>query len=508
MNIDRNSTIADVYADPLGRDIIEKLLLQTGISAFWIRNPLVFRLRLKYFGWFFGKDFVDSLVELMNNSPDAPPVLDGPTPVTWWKRAVFYQVYPRSFADSNDDGIGDLPGILEKLPYLEDLGIDCVWLSPIFASPNKDMGYDISDYRSIMTEMGTVDDLRRLIAACHERGMRIILDLVANHTSDEHPWFQDALANPEGEHGDYYFLRDGDAETLPNNWTSFFSGPAWRRIGDKWVLHLFTPEQLDLNWQNPAVRREVADIVKFWLAEGIDGFRLDVINYISKREGLPNGNAIVGKLLGFTGIEHYFHGPHLHEYLAELRREGFTRSGVEPGQEAVGADASPVMIGETPGAGVEVGRLLTSPQRGEMDLIFSFDHLETSGHVRWDRSENWGFTKGTPWIKAYDDSVGYSVAAQEHNPDSVLRYYRDLIQLRHSHPALSMGSIRFIDQKVKNYFAWFREQDGERWFIEVNLSGRPLRRRNRELPLTIVAGTTKERSAVMEPYEALVCKMS
>lgn len=349
MNIDRNSTIADVYADPLGRDIIEKLLLQTGISAFWIRNPLVFRLRLKYFGWFFGKDFVDSLVELMNNSPDAPPVLDGPTPVTWWKRAVFYQVYPRSFADSNDDGIGDLPGILEKLPYLEDLGIDCVWLSPIFASPNKDMGYDISDYRSIMTEMGTVDDLRRLIAACHERGMRIILDLVANHTSDEHPWFQDALANPEGEHGDYYFLRDGDAETLPNNWTSFFSGPAWRRIGDKWVLHLFTPEQLDLNWQNPAVRREVADIVKFWLAEGIDGFRLDVINYISKREGLPNGNAIVGKLLGFTGIEHYFHGPHLHEYLAELRREGFTRSGVEPGQEAVGADASPVMIGETPG---------------------------------------------------------------------------------------------------------------------------------------------------------------
>lgn len=631
MNIDRNSTIADVYADPLGRDIIEKLLLQTGISAFWIRNPLVFRLRLKYFGWFFGKDFVDSLVELMNNSPDAPPVLDGPTPVTWWKRAVFYQVYPRSFADSNDDGIGDLPGILEKLPYLEDLGIDCVWLSPIFASPNKDMGYDISDYRSIMTEMGTVDDLRRLIAACHERGMRIILDLVANHTSDEHPWFQDALANPEGEHGDYYFLRDGDAETLPNNWTSFFSGPAWRRIGDKWVLHLFTPEQLDLNWQNPAVRREVADIVKFWLAEGIDGFRLDVINYISKREGLPNGNAIVGKLLGFTGIEHYFHGPHLHEYLAELRREGFTRSGVEPGQEAVGADASPVMIGETPGAGVEVGRLLTSPQRGEMDLIFSFDHLETSGHVRWDdyaydlnflkryyidyqsrlssddwmslffenhdnprmiskvnpdprfrtqlgktlatilltmrgtpfifqgqeigainqafpdetalrdveslnilkaegpgawkkvlagsrdharvpmrwdQSENWGFTKGTPWIKAYDDSVGYSVAAQEHNPDSVLRYYRDLIQLRHSHPALSMGSIRFIDQKVKNYFAWFREQDGERWFIEVNLSGRPLRRRNRELPLTIVAGTTKERSAVMEPYEALVCKMS
>ena len=634
MKPDRNATVAEVYAHPLGRDIIDKMLLQTGRNAAWVRNPLVSRLRLrqldKFLGRMFGPGFVDTLVDLLADCPESPPRLDGPIAATWWKRAVFYQIYPRSFADSNGDGIGDLPGILAKLPYLDDLGIDCLWLSPIFTSPNKDMGYDIADYRSVMAEMGTIDDLRRLIAACHERGMRIILDLVANHTSDEHPWFKDALADPEGAHGDYYFLRDGDPETPPNNWTSFFSGPAWRRIGEKWALHLFAPEQPDLNWDNPAVRREVADIVRFWLAEGVDGFRLDVINYISKRDGLPDGNATVGQVMGFTGVEHYFHGPRLHDHLAQLRREAFTRMGVEPGHEAPGSDARPIMIGETPGAGIEVARLLTSSQRDELDLIFSFDHLETPGHVRWDeyaydlnflkhyyidyqsrlgsddwmslffenhdnprmiskvnpdprfrdqlgkalatilltmrgtpfifqgqeigavnqdfpdesalrdveslsllasegpgawgkimagsrdharvpmrwdRDEHWGFTRGTPWIKAFDDSVGYSVAAQEHNPDSVLRYYRRLIWLRRSNPTLSLGSIRFIDADVKDYFAWFREHNGERWFIEVNLSGHPLRRRHRERNLEIVAGTAKDRSGPMEPYEALVCQV-
>ena len=212
MKLDRNATVAEVYAHPLGRDIIDKMLLQTGRSTAWVRNPLVSRLRLrqldKILGRMFGPGFVDTLVDLLADCPESPPRLDGPIAATWWKRAVFYQIYPRSFADSNGDGIGDLPGILARLPYLDDLGIDCLWLSPIFTSPNKDMGYDIADYRSVMAEMGTIDDLRRLIAACHERGMRIILDLVVNHTSDEHPWFRDALADPEGARGDYYFLRD------------------------------------------------------------------------------------------------------------------------------------------------------------------------------------------------------------------------------------------------------------------------------------------------------------
>ena len=630
MKLDKTATIGDVYSHPLGRDIIDKALLQSGRSRLWVINPLTRHIKLSLVDWllgrWLGRDFIPNLLQLLADCPDAPPRLNGPVADTWWKRAVFYQVYPRSFADSNSDGIGDLPGILSKLPYLVDLGIDCLWLTPIFTSPNKDMGYDVADYRAVMTEMGTIDDLRRLIAACHENGMRIILDLVANHTSDDHPWFQSALADPEGQYGDYYFLRDEQA----NNWTSFFSGSAWVENGKKWALHLFTPDQIDLNWDNPAVRREMADIVQFWLAEGIDGFRLDVINYISKREGLPDGNAVVGKMMGFVGIEHYFHGPHLHDHLTELRRDGFTRHGLPEGQEALGADASPVMIGETPGAGVETGRILTSPQRKELDLAFSFDHLESPGHVRWDDylydlnflkryyidyqsrlgSDDWmslffenhdnprmiskvnpdpqfrpqlgkalatilltmrgtpfifqgqeigavnqnfpgpealrdveslnllaqdgmkawpkvmagsrdharvpmrwtsepgvGFTDGEPWLRGYEQSVGYSVADQENDPGSVLRHYRRLLWLRRTNLALSLGSIHFIDEKVRNYFAWFREHDGQRWFVEVNLSCRPLRRRHRDLNLEVVAGTAKDRSADMEPYEALVCQV-
>ncbi len=626
MTLDRTATLGQVYAHPLGRDIIDKLMMQLGRSPRWVTNPVVSKIKLSHLDRILGKGFAETLVELLATCPEAPPRRPGPITATWWKQAVFYQIYPRSFADSNGDGIGDLRGILGKLDYLDELGVDCLWLSPIFASPNKDMGYDISDYRAVMAQMGTMADLQELIEACHSRGMRIILDLVVNHTSDEHPWFQAALADPDSEYRDYYFLRDGD---IPNNWTSFFSGPAWRQIGQTWSLHLFTPEQPDLNWANPRVRDEVADIVRFWLEQGIDGFRLDVINYISKREGLPAGNPLVGKLMGFTGVEHYFHGPHLHDYLTELRQQAFIRHELPAGHEAPGADARPVMIGETPGAGIEVGRLMTNTQRDEMDLIFSFDHLETPGHIRWDDyaydlnflkryyidyqsrlgADDWmslfyenhdnprmiskvnpdprfrtqvgkalatiqlmmrgtpfifqgqeigainqafpdisalrdveslnlyaqegasswprilagtrdharvpmrwtpgpggGFSKGTPWLVGYEHSVGYSVAEQEHNPDSILRYYRHLIALRREHPTLRLGNIRFVDANVRNYFAWFREHEDERWFIEVNLSGQPLRR-PRKIAIHVAAGTTSTKGAVMAPYEAIVGKL-
>ncbi|RRD48599.1 alpha-glucosidase [Arachnia propionica] len=630
VKLDRTATVAEVYAHPLGRDIIDKVLLQAGRSRAWATNPLVSRLRLSSLEplveRFLGSNFMETLLDLLATCPEPLPRSDGPIRATWWKQAVFYQIYPRSFADSDGDGIGDLRGIIEHLPHLERLGVDCLWLSPIFASPNKDMGYDISDYRQIMTEMGTMADLDELVASCHRRDMRIILDLVVNHTSDEHPWFRDALAG--GDHRDFYFLRNG--EEPPNNWTSFFSGPAWRRIDDTWVLHLFTPEQPDLNWENPAVRREVADIVRFWLDRGIDGFRLDVINYISKRDGLPDGNPVVGQLMGFTGVEHYFHGPRLHDHLAELRREGFTRRDVAPGTETPGGDALPVMIGEGPGVGVETGRLLTNAGRGELDLVFSFDHLESPGHVRWDDyaydlnflkqywidyqsrlgSEDWqtlffenhdnprmiskvnpdprfrtalgkalatmlltmrgtpfifqgqeigavnqdfpdpsalrdveslnllategptawpkvmagsrdharvpmrwsrrpglGFTDGVPWLAGFEDSVGHTVEEQERDPGSVLRFHQDLIRLRRREPTLRLGAIRFIDHKVRDYFAWFREHDGDRWFIEVNLSPRELKRRHRDRPLEVVVGTAPDRTQPMRPYEALVCRV-
>lgn len=386
--MDRGSSIGDVYAHPLGRDIIDKILLQLGYSRRWVDNPVVRRVKLRLVETLahrlLGPGFMDTLLELLNDVPDAPAVTSGPIAPCWWKQAVFYQVYPRSFADSNGDGVGDVRGIINHLGHLEDLGVDCLWLSPIFASPNEDNGYDISDYRAVMEEMGTLDDVDELIGACHERGMRIILDLVVNHTSDQHAWFRAAAQDPDSTYGDYYFMREGSPDTPPNNWDSYFSGPAWRWLDDaqRWVLHLFADGQPDLNWDNPAVRREVADIVHWWLERGIDGFRLDVINFISKRPGLPQGNEFIGSVMEFTGVEHYFHGPNLHRYLSELRRNGFTRP--EESDEGPGCDPVAVMIGETPGIGVEAGRLLTAADRDELDLVFGFDHLENPGKIRWD----------------------------------------------------------------------------------------------------------------------------
>lgn len=386
-------TVGEVYANPAGRDALDKILMQLGWPAFLINNPISAQIPLaaidKLSEKFLGGEFTSTLKSLMDANADPLPT-SAPVP-TWWHSAVFYQVYPRSFQDSDGDGFGDIAGITSRLDYLKDLGVDCLWLSPIFESPGDDNGYDISNYRAVDPGMGTMSDLEELIAGVHERGMRIILDLVVNHTSDQHPWFQAALADPDGEAGQWYFLRDDTSagepgSEPPNNWTSFFSGSAWKWFPEiqKWALHLFAPTQMDLNWDHAPVRREVADTVQWWLAKGIDGFRLDVINYISKQKGLPAGNKLIGELMTFTGVEKYYVGPHLHEYLAELRSQGFTRTDQSAGTEHPGADAHPVMIGETPGIGVEVGRMLTHPKRGEMDLIFNFDHLETPGHIRWD----------------------------------------------------------------------------------------------------------------------------
>ncbi|MBK7820766.1 MAG: alpha-glucosidase [Tessaracoccus sp.] len=411
--------VRDLYATPAGRDIVDKVLLQAGLprtlprALGGLRLSTVDRAATR----FLGPGIVDSLIELTNAEPDLPPTAE-PVSTPWWRDAVFYQVYPRSFADSNGDGIGDLRGVVERLDYLADLGVDCVWLSPIFASPNQDMGYDISDYRDVMAEMGTLADLDDLVAGCHERGMRLILDLVVNHTSDQHEWFRRAVADPDGPYGRYYFFEKGTPDRPPNNWLSFFSGSAWRWLpeAERWVLHLFAEGQVDLRWDNPDVRREVADIVQFWLARGVDGFRLDVINYISKPEGLPDGHPFVGDLLEFTGVEQYFYGPHLVEYLQGLRRDGFTRA--EPPASTVrrrlpdgslGEQLTPdevgLMVGETPGIGVQLGRMLSGVGRDALDLTFNFDVLDTLGKTRWDRyAYDPEYLKG--FYRRYLDSIG------------------------------------------------------------------------------------------------------
>ncbi len=374
----KESTLKEVLKSPIGHDVIAKLLMQAGKSMAFVGNPIVGSVKLKSLpllsNGMVDDAFVDLLLDLFNSVPDTPQPYDGQVQRAWWKEAVVYQIYPRSFQDSDGDGIGDLGGITARLDYLKALGVDVLWLSPIYDSPNDDNGYDIRDYRAIMREFGTMEDFERLLAGVHERGMRLIMDLVINHTSDEHAWFQEALKSADSPYRDYYLFKPAtDAQTPPNNWTSFFGGGAWNRYpeADAWALHLFSKKQMDLNWDNPATRQSLYEMIDWWLQKGIDGFRLDVINYISKAKGLPDGSAFVGKLMGFTGVEHYFYGPNLHRYLQEMRKSTFARYDV-------------MTVGEAPGVGLEMAKLLTDHRRGELDMIFSFDHLENPGKSRFD----------------------------------------------------------------------------------------------------------------------------
>lgn len=210
------------------------------------------------------------MLDLLNSEKDIPAPDDGNITHKWWKEAVFYQIYPRSFKDSNGDGIGDLNGIYEKLDYLKDLGVDAIWCSPVYDSPNDDNGYDIRDYRAIMQEFGTMEDFDRLLEGIHARGMKLIMDLVINHSSDEHEWFQSALNDPDSKYKDYYIWRKGEADTPPNNWDSIFSGPAWNYYPEKgeWAMHLFSAKQMDFNWDNPEFRRDIESMVNWWLERG------------------------------------------------------------------------------------------------------------------------------------------------------------------------------------------------------------------------------------------------
>ena len=303
----------------------------------------------------------------------------------WWRSAVVYQVYPRSFADSDGDGIGDLNGITAHLDHLAGLGIDVIWLSPVYPSPQDDNGYDISDYRDIEPTFGTLSDFDRLLTGVHERGMKLVMDLVVNHTSDEHPWFVESRSSEDNPKRDWYWWRPprdggvaGRSGAEPTNWESFFSGPAWEyddQTGE-YYLHLFTRKQPDLNWENPQVRRAVYDVMTWWLDRGVDGFRMDVINLISKdlRAGaLPDGIARDGRALG-DGAPHYTDGPRVHEFMAEMHREVFAPRG-----------STYLRVAETPGVTTDHAVLYTDPKRGEVDMVFQFEHVNIDhGVTKWD----------------------------------------------------------------------------------------------------------------------------
>ncbi|QUX24683.1 MULTISPECIES: glycoside hydrolase family 13 protein [Nocardiopsis] len=282
----------------------------------------------------------------------------------WWKSAVVYQIYPSSFQDADGDGLGDLPGVIDRLDYLHTLGVDVVWLSPVYPSPLADNGYDISDYLGIHPRFGTLADWDRLRDGLHERGMRLVMDLVVNHTSDEHPWFADSRASRDSPYRDFYFWRPGRGDGPPNNWGSVFSGPAWTRddATGEYFLHLFTRNQPDLNWENPKVREQVHDIARWWLDRGADGFRMDVVNFVSKAPGLPDGPVPPGSGYGLFA-EYSINGPRLHEFLGELRDAAFA-----------GRDV--LTVGEMPGVSVEQARAHTDPVDGEVSMVFQFEHVD------------------------------------------------------------------------------------------------------------------------------------
>lgn len=302
--------------------------------------------------------------------------------IPWWRDAVGYQVYPRSFADGNGDGIGDLVGLRSRLDHLQDLGIAVLWLSPVHPSPQDDNGYDISDYCDIDPVFGTLADFDALLHDVHERGMRLIMDLVVNHTSDAHPWFERSRSGRQDAYRDWYWWRPARAGRTPgapgaepNNWASLFSGSAWEHdpASDEYYLHLFSRRQPDLNWENPTVRAAVHDVMRWWLDRGVDGFRMDVINLVSKDPALPDGRVAVGASYG-DGFPHVVGGPRLHEYLQEMHREVFA-----------GRDRCLLTVGEMPGVTVEQARRHTDPARRELDMVFQFEHVQVDqGDSKWD----------------------------------------------------------------------------------------------------------------------------
>ncbi|MBC6974228.1 alpha-glucosidase [Bacillus sp. Xin] len=336
----------------------------------------------------------------------------------WWKESVVYQIYPRSFMDSNRDGIGDLRGIIAKLDYLQNLGIDVIWLSPVYESPNDDNGYDISDYRKIMDDFGTMEDWDELLSEMHKRNMKLMMDLVVNHTSDEHNWFIESRKSKDNPYRDYYIWRPGKDGKEPNNWGAAFSGSVWQydETTGEYYLHLFSKKQPDLNWDNERVRKEVYEMMGFWLEKGIDGFRMDVINFISKEEGLP---AVKTEEDGYvSGHQHFMNGPNIHTYLHEMNQEVLSKYDI-------------MTVGETPGVTTEEAKLYTAEERHELQMVFQFEHmdLDSGKGGKWDVKPCSLLTLKqnlTKWQKALEQTGWNSLYWNNHDqPRVVSRFGND-----------------------------------------------------------------------------------
>ena len=630
MLVNKNTPISEIIKTPAGHDIIMKALYSAGLNGEFLRKGPLSKLTLnkiiKLSGGKISDDFINSLLGILNSEQDIPLEDDAPIERKWWKEAVFYQIYPRSFKDSDGDGIGDLRGIIEKLDYLKELGINAIWCSPIYDSPNDDNGYDIRNYEKIMDEFGTMEDFDELLEEIHKRDMKLIMDLVINHSSDEHEWFRSSVSDPESPYKNYYIWRDGDENTPPNNWESLFSGKAWNYYPERkqWALHLFSSKQMDFNWENENLRQDLYKMINRWLEKGVDGFRLDVISFISKADGLPDGNDIIGSMMGFKGVEHYFYGPRLHKYLHEMAESTFNKY-----------DA--FTVGECQGTGIEMSKLMTGDYRKELNVVFAFDHIENPGKKRfseyrydlrpmaeemvkwqlnygnhcwptvffenhdttrmtskvcpdgmyrdelskllavmqmtlkgvpfvyqgqeigmtnskfesiddfrdveslnyyrqetekgtdkndvyrivkagsrdngrtpmcWTAEKNAGFTEGTPWIEVIPGYRRINVATEEKDKDSVLNFYRSMIELRHSDDTLVYGDFKLAKEKWKNVLAYYRIGEKSTYYIEINLTARVQKK-----PVTtngfnkLITNVRICDSDTLAPFEANVYKL-
>jgi glucan 1,6-alpha-glucosidase len=539
--------------------------------------------------------------------------------VKWWQTAVVYQVYPRSFQDSDGDGVGDLRGIIHRLDYLEKLGITTIWLSPVYKSPNDDNGYDISDYQDIMTEFGTMDDMDELIKQADQRNIKIIMDLVVNHTSDEHKWFIESRKGKDNPYRDYYIWRDPVNGEAPNSLKSTFSGSAWEYDEEtgQYYLHLFSKKQPDLNWENEKVRQEVWDMMNFWLEKGVGGFRMDVIDLVGK---IPDKE--------ITG-----NGPKLHDYLQEMNQETFGKYDV-------------LTVGETWGATPEIAKLYSDPNRNELSMVFQFEHIgldqqtgkEKWDHkpleinelkqvlskwqtalgnegwnslfwnnhdlprivsrwgndstfrvesakmfaillhlmkgtpyiyqgeeigmtnypvndisevediesvnmyherlangykkediiasinfkgrdnartpIQWDRTENAGFTTGTPWLHVNPNYQEINVEANLEDPNSIFYCYHKLIQLRKDHPIIVWGDYELVKDTPEQVFMYLRHFEGETWAIVANFGEQTNTLQLEHLGQSSdVVISNYERTSVnfhhieLKPYEAFAVKL-
>ena len=481
-----------------------------------------------------------------------------------FKDKVVYQIYPKSFMDSNGDGFGDLKGVTAKLDYLADLGVDYLWLTPFFPSPQRDNGYDVADYRAVDPRYGTMEDLEELIREADRRGIGLMLDMVFNHTSTEHEWFKKALAGDK-KYQDYYIFKNGTPDNLPTNWVSKFGGPAWQYVPQlgKWYLHLFDVTQADLNWENPAVREEMADILRFWKAKGIKGFRFDVVNLISKPEVYEDDFAGDGRRF-------YTDGRNVHKYLKELVAAGgidgmitvgemssttlencigYTAEGNHDQPRAVsrfGSDTTywkesaemlAVAIHFMRGTpyiyqGEELGmtnphftkieqyrdveslnyyRILREQGKTEaetLDIIAQRSRDDSRTPMQWDASENAGFTTGTPWIGIADNYKAINAAAQMDAPDSIRSFYKTLVALRKKMPVISAGKIEFLYPDNADLLA-YRRYDGETELLVLC----NLREREIAKPLPVgwtdaekLLGNYPDTADTLRPYECVVLK--